>query len=253
MNPDKFEQILDFNPTDVQHNDIVFVDSRAYVHFFKNIFPRIKNKFILITNNSDFSSPGKYISELYDEKIIHWFGSNPSIKNNPKFTSLPLGVLNKTHHWTTKDCAAIIDKTYQENKDNAREIFCYSNFTVHKIRKKIYEKIKNKEFIYWQSRKPEEEFYNDLVRSKFTISPIGGGLDCFRTWEALYLKCYPIVTTSFLDDLFKDLPVVVLQKWEDLNENLLKQKLKMFQNKKWNWDKLNFSYWKDLILSKKLS
>jgi hypothetical protein len=253
MNPQKYEQILDFNPNHVKNNDIVFVDSRAYKHFFKNIFPHINSKFILISNNSDFSSPGKYIKELYDEKIIHWFGTNPSMKNNDKFTSLPLGILNRIHHWTSKNCAAIIDETYQKNKDRDRKIFCYSNFTVHKIRKKIYEEIKDNKFIYWQSRKPEEKFYYDLVSSNFTLSPIGGGLDCFRTWEALYLRSFPVVTTSYLDELFEDLPVVILQNWKQLNEDLLNQKLHEFKNKRWNWDKLNFSYWKKLILSKKIS
>ena len=39
----------------------------------------------------------------------------------------------------------------------------------------------------------------------FVICPHGGGLDCHRNWEALCLGCIPIVKTSKIDNLYKDL------------------------------------------------
>lgn len=51
--------------------------------------------------------------------------------------------------------------------------------------------------------------------SKFVPSPAGNGLDCHRTWEAIYLGCIPVVLKSeFCGD--STWPVFVIDKWNDL-------------------------------------
>lgn len=250
--PAKFEQILYFDPSNVKENDIVFVDSRAYDVFFTKIFPYIKHKFVLITHNSDFSAPANYIKELHDERIIHWFGDNPSIQGHPKFTALPIGILNKNHHWTPIDCPGLIDRLVKSRSNNKRDILCYSNFTVHKMRKSAFKSLKNKSFITRSKRKPLVDYYKDLLNSKFVISPTGGGLDCFRTWEALYCGAYPIVISSHLDELLEGLPVLIINDWSQITEEFLKEKARLFDRTNWDRSKLNFEYWRELIFSKTL-
>lgn len=55
------------------------------------------------------------------------------------------------------------------------------------------------------------EYYHALSRTRFAWSPHGNGLDCHRTWEILLLGAYPIVKTSSLDELYRDLPVLVVE------------------------------------------
>eukprot|EP00906_Rhabdomonas_costata_P027885 RCo039596 len=55
------------------------------------------------------------------------------------------------------------------------------------------------------------EFYSQLARSRFVLSPPGNGLDTYRTWEALALGRCPVVLAGQLhqeDTLFGGLPVV---------------------------------------------
>lgn len=52
----------------------------------------------------------------------------------------------------------------------------------------------------------------------FGISPIGNGVDCYRTWEMLGLGMIPIVQSSSIDVLYTHLPVLVLKEWADLCE-----------------------------------
>ena len=40
---------------------------------------------------------------------------------------------------------------------------------------------------------PPDIFLKEMVKTKFTISPEGNGVDTHRTWEALYLKSIPVV------------------------------------------------------------
>lgn len=83
------------------------------------------------------------------------------------------------------------------------------------------------------------------------LSPPGGGIDCHRTWEALYMGAIPIVRTSCLDKLFHNLPVVIVEKWEDVNEEFLIDQLQVIANKPLNMDKLSAWYWHNLIITLK--
>ena len=90
----------------------------------------------------------------------------------------------------------------------------------------------------------------------FWLSPRGNGIDCHRTWEALYLDIIPVVWNSTLNSLFIDLPVIILNEWSDITEQFLQNKLKQIAANKvkippvYRFEKLRFSFWRHLILSK---
>ena len=53
---------------------------------------------------------------------------------------------------------------------------------------------------------------------KYCICPEGEGIDTYRIWEALYFNIVPIVIRNhYMTILEKKFPIVVLDKWEDLN------------------------------------
>lgn len=87
----------------------------------------------------------------------------------------------------------------------------------------------------------------------FVLSPAGGGYDCHRTWEALLLGCIPIVKRFNipLEDIYNDLPVLIVDEWKDISMELLERTVKDFETKQFNYDKLTLKYWKDLIYSYK--
>ncbi len=61
--------------------------------------------------------------------------------------------------------------------------------------------------------------YRRLLQTyQFVASPRGNGLDCHRTWEALYLGATPIVTASPLDSLYANYPIWILEDWQELYE-----------------------------------
>lgn len=90
----------------------------------------------------------------------------------------------------------------------------------------------------------------------FWLSPRGGGLDCHRTWEALYLDIIPIVWNSSLNVLYENLPVVIINSEQELNEDFLRAKLREISTKKqsrtntYQFDKIRHAYWRRLILDK---
>ena len=48
-----------------------------------------------------------------------------------------------------------------------------------------------------------------------------------------------------MDDLFQDLPVLIINEWTDVNMELLTNTVNEFKNKKFNYDKLLLNYWKE--------
>src|SRR3990167_226917 len=87
------------------------------------------------------------------------------------------------------------------------------------------------------------EYVDDLSHAVFVISPPGSGLDCHRTWEALYMGCYPIVLRSTLCPLYEELPVVVVDSWEEVTEDFLHEKKETFRTSSWNFKKIYMPYW----------
>jgi hypothetical protein len=90
----------------------------------------------------------------------------------------------------------------------------------------------------------------------FWLSPRGGGIDCHRTWEALYLDIIPIVWNNSLNVLYENLPVLIINGHEELNEKFLYAKLneistkKLSKEKVYQYEKLWNAYWRRLILDK---
>jgi hypothetical protein len=90
----------------------------------------------------------------------------------------------------------------------------------------------------------------------FWLSPRGNGIDCHRTWEALYLDIIPIVWNSSLNVLYENLPVVIINDYKEVNEKFLYEKLNEISRKKlskekiYQYEKLRNAYWRRLILDK---
>ena len=81
----------------------------------------------------------------------------------------------------------------------------------------------------------------------FVASPRGNGLDTIRTWEALMLGCIVIVRcipgAPAIEELYTDLPVVVVDRWSDISRDLLVQILSEYSLRTFNYKKLTTEYW----------
>lgn len=227
-------------------------NSRAFGVFSKYIINKLKNDIVLILIESDvISIPGNILECSKIKKIFTWNKEKP----NEKVICLPIG-LNKD-----RQLSQITDTPEEIEKDKLVLI----NFDVnsHPVRRRLLE---NKEIMKLSENidyMPPEKVYNiftntggnipvqvtnknyyrEMSRFKFVISPRGGGEDCHRTWEALYLGSIPIVLSSSINEIYQDLPVIVVDDWNILTKEFLEKKWEEFKEKEWNWKKLNLRYW----------
>jgi hypothetical protein len=105
-----------------------------------------------------------------------------------------------------------------------------------------------KELVFYEPFKTTRDVcWANMIKYKFVLSPQGNGLDCHRTWEALCLGCYPIVKTSWLDPLFDDLPVWIVDDWTDITAESMQDKANVLDAGKFKMEKLTLKYWQELI------
>ncbi|MBT4856206.1 hypothetical protein HOM50_04660 [bacterium] len=176
-----------------------------------------------------------------------------------RFTPIPLGVASRqTLESRYKEQYSFFLASGPDIYWGKKEYNVLSNFRIETnsvYRNRIHKIFKKKPFTYRPSTidtplgQDQLSYLQDLKESRFVLSPKGNGLDFYRHWEALYLGCIPILTTSLLDGFFKDLPVLIINDWKEVTEDLLDKTYDEFSKREFNYEKLDFKYWKSLILS----
>jgi len=229
----------DFDPKKVQRGDTIFVEYQLLKAFRKNV-RKIKHPFILITPNvesySDGPLPGPFVKLLREKNLAAWFLQNIDCPSSNRIVPIPIGLSNT--FWSRGNL--------EEIEERDRDIFVYVNFCVQtnpRERQPCFDYFSKMPFTQVAQPKSFQEYLHDLSRSVFTVSPPGNGFDCHRTWEALYMKCYPIVLSSTLNPLYENLPIVVVDRWEEVTEEFLKKKLEEFKSRDWDLDKIYIPYW----------
>lgn len=236
------------NPKIVQEGDVIFCKSDFIKRFFKGIHPRIQQPYILISHNSDSKAPGDFSHILQDSKLIAWFAQNVEDVIHDKLHPIPIGIENqyisKSKLFFLKD---------ESKRSGEKKHLAYLNFSIHSdpSRQCLIDNYSKADYITYIQKTQYPEFIKNMHHSHFTFAPRGNGWDTHRAWESLYLGSIPIVHTSASDKLFDDLPVLIVDSWDDISEEFLKEKLDEIESKEYNLNKLNFDYWQNLIFSYK--
>ena len=233
------------DPRAVLPYSVVFLKGDYLASFFTQIHPFIVHPYILVTHNSDDSAPGQFGYVLDEEKLIAWFSQNVDDPSHEKMHPIPIGIANRSWAHGNGSMIEAVSK-----RELPKTHLLYLNVAVSTYpteRSQVFNLFYRAPFAYYSPMQSFETYLGDVASSQFVASPRGNGLDTHRFWESLYLGAYPIVKSSSLDSLYADLPVVIIQNWEEVTEEFLKQKQEEMQGQNYNLDKLKISYWTQLI------
>ncbi len=104
----------------------------------------------------------------------------------------------------------------------------------------------------WITRKNLERdaWFEAVQEHHFVACPIGHGYDTHRTWEVLLSGSIPIVESTSMDSMYENLPVLIVHRWSEVTQDLLKNVSHDFRLRDdLNLEKLFFGYWRDLIMA----
>jgi hypothetical protein len=250
--------------------DTVYICSSAINDFVYNILPKIQKPFILVTGDSDMPIPNGALSDtefqtlIENKYLIVWFSQNlvMSQKIVPKLQYLPIGLDYHTlalrdMEWGPKASpkmqeAILLSAAKKAPPLLSRKPIAYTTFHFEINRggrRQAYEQIPSDLVYYEPTRVTRIVSWKRQTEYAFIVSPPGEGIDCHRTWEALCLGCIPILLTSTLDDMFADLPVLIVQSWTDITRELLDKTVQEYSTREFCKEKLTLEYWMNKIHS----
>lgn len=245
---DKFIGISDFvfNDTIKQSYDVLKEKSGIifcktdYIHdLFKNI-QNLKHNYVLITHNSDFNITEE-IWEKKPQNIKIWFAQNANV-DHPDLIPIPIG-MERPGVGVCSDASNITEAKI-ENLENKRHTLMGFNVQNNiKERKPILDHFKGIPWVtHIDKRISFKEYIHTLKDYMYVLSPEGNGLDCHRTWEAIYLiNTIPIVKRSILTESFNDLPILIVDDFLSITKNFLDESyIELYSKKR---DKALMSYW----------
>jgi hypothetical protein len=137
------------------------------------------------------------------------------------------------------------------NKEFNKEILIYMNFSIHTNpikRNECWNCFNNCDWVLKEINIKPELFYEHIAKSKYILSPEGTGIDCHRIYESFYLHSIPILLTSELDYFYNNLPVIIVNSWNDITVDFLENNYDKYINILDNWlsnnnDWLTPNYW----------
>lgn len=274
----------------LQDGAIFYVSGWNLNDFFSIVYPYLKHKFILVTGESDLTVPYGHHKHLVmeDSLIIHWFGQNGDNGGEPmRFSHIPIGIncryqadyLDRMRAIAQNDNIAKINSHMKLTQfdyypmditDKAQKLLLL-NFDPTTdptgLRKSIWNKAcdanlagnwlefadcigKDQGVLVYMDQM--ESLHRRNLRYPFWLSPRGNGIDCHRTWEALYLGRIPIIAHTSIDPLFEGLPVVFVDDWNQITRAFLEERYKTIMEKyhanEYKLERLFPEYWHQQIL-----
>ena len=209
----------------------------------------------VILHNSDTLPPEDFFEKLQqiDAQVFSvnvldgFFGVIP----------IPLGIENLTRRrgGTLEDFLLFREsRGASENKFLERSKLVFANFrtrTNRHAREGLAVKISRSRHGFSEGGMSVREYRKQLLTSMFVVSPAGNGIDCFRTWESIYLGAVPVVLKSQLaESLTEHLPIWAVNDWEEMLDQSDEELREIFlEISSKSTDKALFPYWHNKILS----
>jgi hypothetical protein len=226
----------------------IFVYSHLLPSFIFSVLPRLDHRFVLISHNSDDGVDARFLKTLDDPRIVHWFAQNVSI-DHPKLTPLPIGIANA--QWPHGQVADFIAAAAAAPSSKQDVIYCNFGVGTNPTRISIHKRVAASGAISMAPGKPFRRYLADLAQCRWCLSPPGGGLDCHRTWEALYLGVVPIVArTAQGAALYDGLPVIRIEDLGGLSLGSIKEEQAKLEAQTFEPVRLTMAHWRQRIAEK---
>lgn len=239
---------------EVKDSDRDYVESLMNKSDLLNLcsnFPDMK--FIIFTNLED-TPIDEYIFDAIPDNVLCISAVN-ALANGGKVIPAPYGLQRRMHRGDTRieDIKSYM-KLLPQNPPGL--LYVSHNESSNSERVGIKEIFKNKS---WAKVNTERVSYSvflyNLSQSKFMICPRGNAIDCHRNWEVLYMRRVPIMKKHpYLEKLYKDYPVLFVENYSDVTEELLNANGSLFQDAQ-NMDisKLTLTCFFDSIITNALN
>ena len=181
------------------------------------------------------------------KNLKKWYGQNLISNGDERLVPLPIGLERRRWSKGLKH-TTLMEKI---NLQKERNTLLYINYNEknHITRGKLKDGLSSiKDIKVINNKINFNQYCDDILTSKYVLSPIGNGLDCHRTWESLYLGAIPIIETNeYYKTIYSDMPVLLIDNYKSLTTEFLEDEYNKILKKEKN--KLNQQYWINQIVN----
>ena len=206
-----------FDVGNLEPGDIIFCKT-DYIGVLFNSLLRSKKEgpYKLVTHCSDYSID-ENIFKAKPACISKWFAQNANYLH-PDLIPIPIGLEN--HEGFSKGGFIVPEVLDLPLLDAAKSNSVYCNFSLHTHHNRANVKsiLSANSACVFDSGKSFKDYRDAMQLHRYVASPRGNGIDCHRTWEALYFGCIPVVEKHFMYDSWNFLPIIQIEDWNKLDE-----------------------------------
>ncbi len=237
-----------------------------YIHLHVH---RLSTPVVIVIGDDDNLMPDDHPSMrvLLDNPFVRavWSQNYHLPSFHPKLHHLPIGLdyhtLSYKHDWHPWGESGLTPAHQESILLQARDAlppiqhtkpFCVTNFhhgmTLPRraaYRVPAYRALAGHPAVKFLPLSPRTEFWYAIGDAAFVISPPGNGLDTHRTWEALALGRIPIVQRTGIEPIFEGLPVLIVNSYEEITQDLLTATLTDYVQRwdRFDWARLTLDWW----------
>ena len=197
--------------------------------------------FVLLTHNSDLPVTAR-LFESAPACVSRWYALNVD-HDAPRLVPIPSGMERPGGGGHRADYAKV-PAAWDANTPVVRRHMAFgcwnskNNIGERLTARRAFE---GRPDVVWRTfGLGHHDFLRMCGESRFVISPPGNGIDCHRTWEAMYMGAIPIVRRSHHTNGFPDLPMALVEDWNSLTDDALSQMHTRYSGMRWNLDQLFF-------------
>ena len=186
-------------------------------------------KFIIFTNLEDTPIDG-FIHNLIPKNVLCISAVN-AIAHGDQVIPAPYGVQRRMS--PSDDRIERLGSAMRAGVEPSmfKLLYVNHNDNSHEDRVGLKEMFRDQEWANVDEQRVD--YYNfllNLAKHKFVLCPRGNAIDCHRNWEVLYMRRVPVMKRDeYLEVLFKDYPVLFVDKYSDITKDLLLENEHLFQ------------------------
>ena len=186
-------------------------------------------KFIIFTNLEDTPIDEDIFDAIPDNVLC--ISVVNAIENGGKVIPAPYGVQRRMS--PSDNRIEQLENAMKANIDPSLSKLLYVNHndSSHQDRVGLKDMFRSDEWSNVDEQRVDYyHFLLNLANHKFILCPRGNAIDCHRNWEVLYMRRVPVMKRDeYLEVLFKDYPVLFVDKYSDITKDLLLENEHLFQ------------------------
>lgn len=220
-----------------QRATVLFVYTHLLEYFRLYIAPCLQQPFVLITHNSDHGVGLQDLDLLNHPHLAQWWAQNAEIAH-ARLSALPIGLANR--QWGAHKLDQLMAAAQGIRKDR----LLYANVApTHATRVQALQAALQVPGVTQESGLDYPAYLASMARHRFCLCPRGNGMDTHRLWEALYLDCIPIIVRADWTAAYSGLPLLVLERWEDLPQTPLEPVYLRIKASAWQFESLRLDHY----------